>query len=129
MENQLGELIRTAREKRGWTQYDLAEKIGRQVITIRRQESRSPTVYQPVGDESLLRICRVFGWDFVSILQLKHPGLPIKEEREVYGQKLSAEESRLLKVFACLPPDVQDRYVKMMEIECQGIRAEKGRKR
>ena len=72
----LSEIIEAARNKKGWTREQFAEKLDKDYMTVYRQETNRKSF----GDETLQKACQLLGLDFRDMLQLKKPMLKIKEE-------------------------------------------------
>ncbi len=69
MNETLGQIIRRARGEKGWTQEQFAEKLGKDIMTVYRQEAKN----KHFGDDTLKIACQLLGLDYRNMLALKHP--------------------------------------------------------
>lgn len=85
MTKSLGKMIKEARLAKGWTQEELAAKLGKKYITIYRQESDK----DEFGDDTLKKACNLLGLDYRQMLALKHPNhaAVFREQKTLYDSQ------------------------------------------
>ena len=91
----LSKIIEAARDKKGWTREQFAEKLNKDYMTVYRQETNR----KPFGDETLQKACQLLGLDFRDMLQLKKPMLKVKEgEAPSYSSEIERAAKNVLDI-------------------------------